>query len=65
LAIIVMAFCGFHGANPQAGDLVAAAMVSGGLVMARIDPALDGLSDDELRHHLFDTAWRTLKPKPR
>ncbi|WP_239123826.1 TetR/AcrR family transcriptional regulator [Rhizocola hellebori] len=53
----------FTGADPDASALVSAAMVSGGLVMAGIDPALDGLSDEELRRHLFDTAWRLLKPR--
>ena len=53
----------FTGADPDANALVGAAMVSGGLVMAGIDPTLDGLSDEELRRHLFDTAWRTLKPR--
>ena len=37
-----------------------AAMVSGGLMIAGVDPALSALSDDELRAHLLAAARRIL-----
>ncbi|GAA1393838.1 TetR/AcrR family transcriptional regulator [Catellatospora coxensis] len=54
----------FTGPDPDGSTLVAAAMVSGGLIVAGVDPALVRLSDDELREHLFDTATRLLRPPP-
>lgn len=52
----------FTGPDPDPAALVSAAMVSGGLIVAGVDPALTCLSDDELRRHLFDAAWRLLRP---
>jgi hypothetical protein len=51
----------FTGPDPDAERLVGAAVVSGGLMMAGIDPALAGLSDDDLRRLLVASARRLLR----
>jgi hypothetical protein len=48
------------GPHPDAGAQVRLAMLSGGLVMAGVDPALAACAPDDLRRHLLDTARRTL-----
>ncbi|MFB4315053.1 TetR/AcrR family transcriptional regulator [Actinomadura sp. 21ATH] len=55
------------GPDPDPGTLVAAAMVSGGMLAAGLDPRLAGLDDEALRRHLLDTARRLLglRPLPR
>ena len=50
----------FTGPDPDAAAHVRAAMVSGGLMIAGVDPALSSLTDDELRTHLLATARRLL-----
>jgi AcrR family transcriptional regulator len=54
----------FTGPDPDAAALTRAAMVSGGLIVAAIDPDLSELSDEELRRQLFDTALMLLRPRP-
>jgi hypothetical protein len=50
----------FTGDDPDSEAQVRAAMVSGGLMIAGVDPALSTLSDDDLRRHLLATARRIL-----
>jgi hypothetical protein len=50
----------FAGSDPDPATNVRVAMVSGGLMMAGVDPALSGLDDDQLRHHLLTVAHRVL-----
>ena len=50
----------FTGPDPDAEAHVRAAMVSGGLMIAGVDPALSALSDEELRAHLLAAARRIL-----
>jgi hypothetical protein len=48
------------GPDPDDATRVAVAMVSGGLIVAGIDPDLNRLDDNALREHLINTALRTL-----
>ena len=48
------------GPDPDDATRVAVAMVSGGLIVAGIDPDLTRLDDDAFREHLVTTALRTL-----
>jgi AcrR family transcriptional regulator len=50
----------FTGDDPDSEAHVRAAMVSGGLMIAGVDPALSTLSDDDLRSHLLSAARRIL-----
>lgn len=52
------------GPDPSPEALVNAAMVSGGLMAAGMDPRLAGLDDDVLHRHLLDTARRLLRLRP-
>ncbi|TDC93575.1 TetR/AcrR family transcriptional regulator, partial [Actinomadura sp. 7K507] len=49
------------GPDPDAETLVAAAMLSGGLMAAGLDPRLEDLDDGELHRHLLDTARRLMR----
>jgi AcrR family transcriptional regulator len=56
------------GPNPDDETRVNAAMVGGGLMIAGVDPNLEGIGDDTLRRHLLGTARRILRlrsPAPR
>ncbi|MET7400481.1 helix-turn-helix domain-containing protein [Dactylosporangium sp. NPDC005572] len=48
------------GPDPDTATSVAASMISGGLIVAGIDAALDDLDDDTLREQLLDAANRLL-----
>ncbi|MFG2249688.1 TetR/AcrR family transcriptional regulator [Spirillospora sp. NPDC048823] len=52
------------GPEPDAETLVGAAMLSGGLMAAGLDPRLADLDDDTLRRHLLDTARRLMRLRP-
>jgi AcrR family transcriptional regulator len=52
------------GPDPDAETLVSTAMISGGLMIAGLDPRLAGLDDDTLRRHLLGTARRVLRLRP-